>query len=164
MASFYDWAFRWLQSLLALKICSVSQKIHKIVKKNENLPSKRRKMTFWSGRKKWRGRWTVNNSFRSVGLTPSWNPYKFTEFWLNNNNNVFQPTKHKEKLEKSSSNLTLCESIKQQAQEKSLGKSSKWKIVLRRVSTVETCQVVSHSLTLTKWVLHWLCQFLLNVN
>ena len=30
---------------------------------------------------------------------------------------------------------------------------------------VETCQVVSHSLTLTKWVLHWLCQsLLLNVN
>ena len=68
MASFYDWAFRWLQSLLALKICSVSQKIHKNCEKNENLPSKRQKMTFWCGRKKWRGRWTVNNSFRSVGL------------------------------------------------------------------------------------------------
>ena len=68
MASFYTWAFRWLQSLLALKICSVVQKIHKNCEKNENLPSKSQKMTFWCGRKKWRGRWTVNNSFRSVGL------------------------------------------------------------------------------------------------
>ena len=68
MAFYYDWAFRWLQSLLALQICSVSQKIHKNCEKNENFPSKSQKMTFWCGRKKWRGRWTVNNSFNSLGL------------------------------------------------------------------------------------------------
>ena len=68
MASYYDWAFRWLQSLLALQIYSVSQKIHKNCEKNENFPSKSQKMTFWCGRKKWRGRWTVNNSFNSLGL------------------------------------------------------------------------------------------------
>ena len=68
MASYYDWAFRWLQSLLALQFCSVSQKIHKNCEKNENFPSKSQKMTFWCGRKKWRGRWTVNNSFNSLGL------------------------------------------------------------------------------------------------
>ena len=152
MAYWYDWALRWLQSW-PFKFVLLREKFMYFLKKRK-LALKKQKYGFLMRQEKMRGRWTVNNSFRSVGLTPSWNPYKFTEFWLNNNNNVFQPTKHKEKLEKSSSNLTLCESIKQQAQEKSLGKSSKWKIVLRRVSTVETCQVVSHSLTLTKWVLH----------
>ena len=58
--------------LLALELCPVSEKIHDFFLKNENLPSKSQKNTFWYGRKKWRGRWTVNNSFRSVGLTVDW--------------------------------------------------------------------------------------------
>ena len=46
MASYYDWAFRWLQSLLALQICSVSQKIHKNCEKKRKLSFKKAKYDF----------------------------------------------------------------------------------------------------------------------